>query len=448
MIYTDKDLIINHPKKAINKLSIPIIISLLLITVNALIDSAWISGLGPDSLAAIGFVTPLILIISSLGNGLGIGTNSIVSRCIGKGDDDNTSNAAVHSIILTVGFSLVISLISLIFLENILIFLGAGGVISYASSYAGIIFAGIIFEYTSIVLAAIIRSEGAVNRAIYPLIASTIINIIIDPIFIYTLHLGIAGAALATIISSALSIIPLGYWIFIKKDTFVKVDFSKYRHNISIYWDIFTVGVPASTEMIIISFVTMFINSLLVIIGGNMAVGAYGVAMRIFSVFLTPVSGIGVANITVVGTAFGAKLKENIKTSFNYSTKLSLIIAIFTFSFIVLFASNLASFFASDATNDMNIYIIHILYILSLSVFTLPLREIVFNILQAMGKGITSLCLIILKELIFTICAYIFAFYLGLGSDGIYYGMLVGGTIGSAIAFCYGYFYIKRLEFK
>lgn len=200
--------------------------------------------------------------------------------------------------------------------------------------------------------------------------------------------------------------------------------------------------------MIIISFVTMFINSLLVIIGGNMAVGAYGVAMRILSVFLTPVSGIGVANITVVGTAFGAKLKENIKTSFNYSTKLSLIIAIFTFSFIVLFASNLASFFASDATNDMNIYITHILYILSFSVFTIPLREIVFNILQAMGKGITSLCLIILKELIFTICAYIFAFYLGLGSDGIYYGMLVGGIIGSAIAFCYGYFYIKRLEFK
>lgn len=199
-----------------------------------MIDSAWVSGLGSDSLAAIGFVTPLILIISSLGNGLGIGTNSIVSRCIGKGDDDNTSNAAVHSIIITVGFSLVISLISLIFLKNILIFLGAGGVISYASSYAGIIFAGIIFEYTSIVLAAIIRSEGAVNRAIYPLIASTIINIIIDPIFIYTLHWGIAGAALATIISSALSIIPLGYWIFIKKDTFVKVDFSKYRHNIYI----------------------------------------------------------------------------------------------------------------------------------------------------------------------------------------------------------------------
>ncbi len=445
----DRDLILNQPKKAINKLSIPIIISLLLITFNALIDSAWVSGLGPESLAAMGFVTPLILIISTLGNGLGIGTNSIVSRCIGKEDDDNTSNASIHALILTVCFSIVLSLILLTFIKDILIFLGAKSVINYAISYASIIFAGIIFEYASIVLAAIIRSEGAINKAMYPLIASTIINIIIDPIFIYILHLGISGAALATVVSSALSLIPLSYWIFIKKNTHVKIDFSKYHHNLSIYWDIFTVAVPASIEVIIISLVTIFINSLLVGIGGNMAVGAYGVAMRIFSVFLTPVSGIGIANITVVGTAFGAKLKDNIRTSFNYSTKLSLIIALFTFSFIILFAGNLAEFFAySDASRDLDVYIIHILYILSFCVFTIPLRTIVFNILQAMGKGITSMCLIILKELIFTTCAYIFAFYLGLGPDGIYYGMLVGGTIGSMIAFSYGHIYIKRLDFK
>ena len=161
---SDIDLIKNYPKKAINKLSIPIIISLLLITFNALIDSAWVSGLGPDSLAAMGFVAPLILIISSLGNGLGIGANSIISRCIGEGNDNNVSNASIHSIILTISFSILLSLITLPFLKNILVFFGASEVIDYAYSYAGIIFAGIIFEYVSIVLSAIIRSEG--NRCI------------------------------------------------------------------------------------------------------------------------------------------------------------------------------------------------------------------------------------------------------------------------------------------
>ena len=295
---SDIDLIKNYPKKAINKLSTPIIISMLLITFNSLIDSIWISGLGPEVLAAIGFVSPLIMIISSLGNGLGIGANSIISRFIGEGTDDKIVNASVHSIILTICFSIVLSLILLPFIKNILMFFGAGEVIDYAISYAWIIFAGIIFEFVSIVLAAIIRSEGAIYKSMGPLIGATIINMIIDPILIYFLNLGIRGAALATVVSSALSIIPLAYWIFIKKDTFAKVDFSKYHRNFAIYKDILTVGIPSSLETICICIVTIFINSLLSSIGGIIAVGGYGVALRILSVLITPIFGIGVANIT------------------------------------------------------------------------------------------------------------------------------------------------------
>ena len=170
-----------------------------------------------------------------------------------------------------------------------------------------------------------------------PLIAGTIINIIIDPIFIYYLNLGISGAALATVLSSALSIIPLAYWIFIKRNTYVKVDFGKFHNDLSIYKDILIVGIPASLEAVIISIVTIFINSLLVSISGNIAVAAYGVGMRILSVLNTPISGIGVANITVVGAAFGAKNKENMETAFKYSTKVTFIIAIFTFLIIIIF---------------------------------------------------------------------------------------------------------------
>ena len=427
--FSDVELIKNYPKKAINKLSVPIIISLLLITFNALVDSAWVSGLGPDALAAMGFVAPLVLIISSLGNGLGIGVNSVVSRSIGQGDSDNISNTSVHSIIITIVFSLGLSFVLLPFLKNILIFFSAGGVIDYAMSYAGIIFAGIIFEYISIVLSAIMRSEGAINRAMYPLIASTIINMIIDPIFIYFFNLGISGAAIATVFSSALSIIPLGYWIFIKKDNYVKVDFSKYSRKLAIYKDILSIGLPSSVEVICICIVTIFINSLLVSISGNIAVAAYGVAMRIMSVVVTPISGIGIANLTVVGTAFGAKNKNNITEAFNYSTKVTLLIAVVTCAILLIFAGNLAQLFAyAEANENIDIYIAHILHIFAFSVFSVPLRAVVSNILQAMGKGITSMMFAIIKESIFTLFSFIFAFYLNLGSDGIYYGMLAGGA--------------------
>ena len=400
---SDVDLIRNYPKDAINKLSIPIIISLLLITFNALIDSAWVSGLGTNALAAMGFVAPLMLFLSSVGNGLGISTNSVVSRAIGEDNDDKISNSAVHSIILTIVLSLIFSLILISQTKNILIFLGAGSVIDYAGPYATVFFAGIIFEYVSIVLAAIIRSEGAVNKAMGPLIAGTIINIIIDPIFIYYLNLGISGAALATVLSSALSIIQLAYWIFIKRNTYVKVDFGKFHNDLSIYKDILIVGIPASLEAVIISIVTIFINSLLVSISGNIAVAAYGVGMRILSVLNTPISGIGVANITVVGAAFGAKNKENMETAFKYSTKVTFIIAIFTFLIIIIFAGSLAHIFANGDSPALEKEIIKILYIFAISVFSIPLRAVVYNILQAMGKGITSAFLIVLKESIFTI---------------------------------------------
>ena len=444
---SDVDLIRNYPKDAINKLSIPIIISLLLITFNALIDSAWVSGLGTNALAAMGFVAPLMLFISSLGNGLGIGTNSVISRAIGENNADKISNSAVHSIILTIVVSLIFSGILISQTKNILMFLGAGSVIDYASPYASVFFAGIILEYIPIVLAAIIRSEGAVNKAMGPLIGGTIINIIIDPIFIYYLNLGISGAALATVLSSAISIIPLAYWIFIKKSTYAKVDFGKFHNDLSIYKDILIVGIPASLEAVIISIVTIFINSLLAGISGNIAVAAYGVGMRIISVLNTPISGIGVANITVVGAAFGAKNKENMETAFKYSTKITFIIAIFTFLAVIIFAGNLAHIFANGDSPALEGEIIKILYIFAISVFSIPLRAVVYNILQAMGKGITSALFIVFKESVFTICSFVFAFYLNLGPDGIYYGMLTGGMIGSAMAFIYVWNYIRKLSF-
>ena len=275
----------------------------------------------------------------------------------------------------------------------------------------------------------------------FSLIGATIINMIIDPILIYFFFFFIRGAALATVVSSALSIIPLAYWIFIKKDTFAKVDFSKYHRNFAIYKDILTVGIPSSLETICICIVTIFINSLLSSIGGIIAVGGYGVALRILSVLITPIFGIGVANITVVGMAFGEKNKANISKSFNYSTKMTLKIAIVTCSFILIFAPYLAELFAyGESSQNINEYITHILYILGFSVFTVPLRAIVINI--------TSMCLTFIKESMFYMFSFIFAFYLGLGPDGIYYGMLTGGMLGSLIEFSYVWYYIRKLSFN
>ena len=113
----DIDLIVNHPKKAINKLALPIIISNLFMMLNNIIDGIWVSGLGPHPLAAVGFVTPLFLALVGFANGLGAGSNSLIARCIGAEDYELAGNSAIHSMMLSIIVTIIVTILLLIILK-------------------------------------------------------------------------------------------------------------------------------------------------------------------------------------------------------------------------------------------------------------------------------------------------------------------------------------------
>ena len=134
-------MITGDPKKAINKLSLPIIASMFLIFANSIIDSIWVAGLGAEPLAALGYTTPLFLIMVGFGNGLGAGGNSVISRYIGAEDKRSANNAAIHNLILSAVASIIITILFTVFLKPLLIMMGATSVIDYAMEYGLIIFA-------------------------------------------------------------------------------------------------------------------------------------------------------------------------------------------------------------------------------------------------------------------------------------------------------------------
>ena len=133
-------MITGDPKKAINKLSVPIIASMFLIFANNIIDSIWVAGLGAEPLAALGYITPLFMVLIGIGNGIVAGGNSLISRYIGAENTSQANNAAIHNLILGVILSIVVSAILLIFLEPLLKIMGATSVLSYAMEYGVIIF--------------------------------------------------------------------------------------------------------------------------------------------------------------------------------------------------------------------------------------------------------------------------------------------------------------------
>ena len=224
------EMITGDPKKAINKLAWPLIASMLLIFLNNIIDSIWVAGLGPDPLAAIGYVTPLFMVLVGFGNGIGAGATSLISRYIGAEKKDDANNAAIHSAILSVVVSLVLTVIALLILEPLLKIMGASSVLKYAMDYGVIVFAFTAPILIPPIFGGAFRAEGDIKRATLPIAIVAVVNMILDPIFIYVFGWGISGAALATGLAPIFGLLMMFYWIFIKRDTYLSYN-KKDFHN-------------------------------------------------------------------------------------------------------------------------------------------------------------------------------------------------------------------------
>ncbi|MBQ2832081.1 MATE family efflux transporter [Methanobrevibacter sp.] len=442
----DIDLIVNHPKKAINKLALPIIISYLFMMMNNIIDGIWVSGLGPHPLAAVGFVTPLFLALVGFANGLGAGSNSLIARCIGAEDYKAAGNSAIHSIMLSIIMTIISTILILILLKPLLLMMGAGEVISETMAYGSIVIGGIFSVFLPAMMAAIFRAQGEVKRASYPLMLTAIINMILDPIFIYYLSLGVAGAGLATVLAGVLAALPMVYWMFIKQDSFLKVKMSEYKTDFSIYKDILVVGIPASLEQFIISFVSILMNYWLTILSGTLAVAAYTATWRLVSIGMSPLIGIGVAALTVGGAAYGARNLVNLKTALNYGIKLGLISSIIVSSFFFICADPLSFIFSYSADSAvLASSITQCLRILCFFILFMPFGILAGNIFQSMGKGTLSLILTILRSFILeVIFAGLFAFVFAWGVVGVYAGLVCGMSVGSIVGYIYINYYLNK----
>ena len=442
------DSIIGNPRKAINRLAFPTIASMLLMFLNNLIDSFWVSGINGDALAALGFITPLYLVIIGLGNGVGAGANSLISRYVGANRIGDANNAVIHSIILTVIVSVAVLLAGIFLLEDIVVLLGASDVRSYCLSYGSIIFLLNIVFLAPNVTASVFRGEGDVSRATRPLMLTAVLNMVLDPVLIYGFDLGIFGAGLATVIASLIGWIWMLYWIYIKKDTFFKFNFSYYIRNLGIYKEILVVSLPAASEEIIFSLVVIILNYLIILTAGVGEVAAFTIAWRFISIAFIPCMAIGLATITVSGVAYGARNWPNFNETIKYSTLLSLAFTFLICGVFFVFAYPICDIFNFQAGNPALVHrSAEILQMLVFYNFLIPFGATAAYTYQGVGSGFKSLALTVLRELILSMAfAYIFAITLNMGIFGVYRGAIIGMNIGSLFGFVI--IWIFNMKFK
>ena len=441
------EMIMGNPKNAINKLAFPIIASMLLIFANNIIDSIWVAGLGPESLAAIGYITPLFMILIGVGNGIGAGGNSLISRYIGAEKQSFADNAAIHNFILGIIISVIVSTILLVFLESLLNIMGASSVLNYAMEYGTVIFTFAFAILMPPIISGAFRAEGDVKRSTVPIMLVAIINMILDPIFIFVFNLGVAGAAWATIVANMGALASMLYWMFIKKDTYLKYTYENFQNDLIIYKDILVVGIPASLEQLMISSLTISVNLMLTMTSGPMAVAVYTAGWRVISIGILPAIGIGTASISVAGVAYGAEKYENLRVTLRYAVKVAFIVSMIISIAINMFANMIAFVFSYSQTSaPIAPLIAGFLQIMCIFIIYTPFGTIAGNIFQGIGKGTTSFILTAIRGFILVlIFSYLLGFVFNMGEYGIYYGILLGGGLGSLISYVAIEIYIKKL---
>lgn len=317
--------------KALLSMGIPTMIGMLVNAFYNLVDAYFVGGLGESQMGAISVVYPLGQVVVGLGLLFGNGAASYISRLLGRGDKENANKVASTALYGSVSVGAVIIIISMVFLHPILKLLGAtDSILPFAATYASVYIVSCIFNVFNVTMNNIVTSEGAAKTTMCALLTGAVLNIALDPLFIYVFDLGVAGAAIATAISQVVSTCVYLTYIFRKKSVFhFRVKNCTYtKETLS---EIFKIGIPTLVFQILTSVSISLINNAAGDYGDS-AIAGMGVVTRLISMGSLSVFGFIKGFQPIAGYSYGAKkfdrLREAIKTSILWSTAFCVIFGV------------------------------------------------------------------------------------------------------------------------
>ena len=386
--------------KALLKMGIPTMIGMLVNAFYNLVDAYFVGGLGESQMGAISVVYPLGQVVVGLGLLFGNGAASYISRLLGRGDKENADKVASISLYSSISVGATIIIISMVFLNPILKLLGAtDSILPYAATYASIYIVSCIFNVFNVTMNNIVTSEGAAKTTMCALLTGAILNIALDPLFIYVFDLGVAGAAIATAISQVVSACVYLTYILQKKSVFhFRIKDCTYTKeapsgNTSMRFvstkvimsEIFKIGIPTLTFQILTSVSISLINNAA---GGygDSAIAGMGVVTRLISMGSLSVFGFIKGFQPIAGYSYGAekfdRLREAIRTSILWSTVFCVIFGLI----LALFPAAIVSQFTKGDAEMIRIGAVS-LRANGISIMLFGFYTVYSSLFLALGKG-------------------------------------------------------------
>jgi len=346
-----QDMLAHMPvKRLLWKLSVPAIAGMATMTLYNVVDTIYIGhGVGPLAIAGVTVAFPVMILLMAFGMMIGIGSASVISRNLGMRDMARAERTLGNAVFLTVASGLVIGLACLPNITWLMHLFGSSeAILPYAKEYLSVILLGAGFAMYPMAVNDLARAEGNVRIAMTNMILGAVLNIVLDPIFIFALDMGVGGAAIATVISQAVTALYVTRYFRSGRST-LHLSARNIRPDWPVVREIVAIGFPAFIRMGAASLITVIINRTLGLYGGDLSVAAYGIVNRTMMFAAMPLIGIGQGLQPVLGFNYGARQYSRALEVTKYALQVGSAYSVLAFLLLVFFARYVTSIFTGDA---------------------------------------------------------------------------------------------------
>ncbi len=422
--------------KAVAKLAIPTVVSQIIVILYSLADTFFIGQIGdPNQIAALSITFPIYTLLTAVANLFGIGANSVIAGSLGQNDESTAKKASAFAFWASLGVTLVLSVVLALFTQPILLFFGADRLtLGFTRDYLFWVFViGGLPTVAGLVLGHLVRSVGKTKEAGLGLTIGGVMNIILDPIFIFIFHMDVAGAAVATMLSNAISMVYFFVVLYrIRKETVLTISPKHFSLELKVSWGTLSVGFPAAISVLLVSVSIALLNGLLLKHeGGNILSAAYGVTSKCGTIALHISIGIAQGVMPLIGYNYGAKNRKRVHQVCRLSFFILLVFSVVFLTVVQLFPGPIVRLFIDHAeTIEVGSVFMRCW---SWRVVGMSLFNMYNSIFQAVGKWKTSLLLAVLRlGVIFSVLCLLLDHFFGV--SGLMWVQAITDTVACLIA--------------
>lgn len=385
--------------RLVTKISIPIMVSMLVQALYNIVDGIYVARYSADAFTAVSLVMPIQMLMIAVSTGLGVGINSLVSRRLGEKRSEDARMAACNGVFLElIGFAAFCLFGAFAAKPFMKVFTSDAVLQELGGEYLSIVTMLSFGLFLSVIFERLMQATGNTVLSMMTQLTGAIINIVLDPIFIFTFDMGVAGAAYATVIGQVGSML-LGFFLNQKKNKELRISFRGFRPDKATISGILTVGFPSVIMQSISSVMNVLLN--MILLGyGNTPVNVLGVYFKLQSFVFMPVFGLSNGLVAIVGYNYGARNRKRVYAAIRVALKLAGGIMLCGMLLFMLCPRLLLSLFEADGASELTTLGMLALRIISTNFLPAAVGITLSTVFQAVGKGMYSLIMSLCRQLL------------------------------------------------